>query len=196
MSSAASQVFSSNRSRWNLAVATACLALGACTAPGFDPERGRQGPLPGEDEALLGVSAAYTNRESEAVDREGADFAVEATAHVASEHEVGLWALGRYSNLESDPGPRREAWAGVLYRYHWHFGDHTSVFVGPALGWSLSNNGDGAEDGFVYGAQVGLRQWLSSTVAFTVTPTYLHSDDADGDATEDLLVRFGLVFRL
>jgi len=196
MSSAAPQVSPLPRSRWRLTLGGACLTLAACTAPGFDPERGRQGPLPGEDEALLGLSAAYTHRESEVNDRESADFAVEATAHIAAEHEVGLWALGRYANLASDPGPRREAWAGLLYRYHWFFGEHTSVFVGPALGWSLSNNGDGAEDGFVYGAQLGLRQWLSSTVAFTVIPTYLVSDDADGDGTEDLLVRFGLVFRL
>ncbi|MEZ6015122.1 MAG: hypothetical protein R3F49_08415 [Planctomycetota bacterium] len=172
--------------------------LASCTSLAFDPDRGElAGRLPGEDEAVVGLSGSYTFRSDNAADREGLDVRLEAGYHVAAEHELGGWLLGRYSNLETDAESKEELWGGLHYRYHWYLSDATSVYFGPTVGFANFDAGTSSGTTLGYGAQAGVRHWVSSTAALTLSPMvyWTDYDAADGGSASEVLVHWGVAFR-
>lgn len=155
-------------------------------------------PRPGSrDEVVAGLSGSYSYNEDDREDREALELRLEAGSYAAPEHEFGAWLLGRYTNRQLDADSSRDVWGGVHYRYHVALGDATSLFLGPTVGWSIVDTGAVDDDGFGYGAQLGVRHWLSESAAFTVTPTYFRVDGASssGGDSSDLVAYWGVVFR-
>lgn len=172
------------------------LASGACTT--LDDDLETLTPVVGEDGRVAGLSGSYAFRDDDAQERELFTLRATIDEYLTDHHVVGAFALGQFSNIESDPDGREQLWAGLHYHYHHHLSARTAVFAGPQIGLTFFDDSFGNDRSFTYGISGGVRHWLAERVAFTVEPSFLFADfdEENGDDSKDFLVLWGLAFSL
>lgn len=173
-------------------------ATSSCALVDQDFQRSEGEPFVGEGGRVIGLSGSYSYRETDIGESES--FAARATIDqfLTDEHAVGAYALGQFSNVESDSDGKEELWLGVHYHYQVHLSERTSLYAGPSLGVAFFDDETRNDGSLTYGLSGGVRHWLTERAAFTLEPTYLRANfDADaGNDSEDFLVLWGLAFSL
>lgn len=187
-----------HRAALPLSAAALVLGLTSCSAVQDVREPSEFQPVVGGGGRVAGLSGSYTFRDDDLQERE--QFSLRATIdeYLTDHHVVGAYALGQFSNIESDPDGREQVWAGVHYHYHHHLSERTALFAGPQIGLTFFDDSFGGDSSLTYGLSGGLRHWLTNRVAFTVEPTYLFSSfsDENGGGSRDFLMLWGLAFSL
>ncbi len=173
-------------------------AVSGCALVDEEFQRSEGDPWVGEGGRVVGFSGSYSYRETDVEESEW--FAARATIDqfLTDEHVVGAYALGQFSNVESDPDGSEELWGGLHYHYHLHLSERTSIYGGPSVGVAFFDDDRRSDGTLTYGISGGVRHWLTERAAFTVEPTYLRANfDSDaGSDSEEFLVLWGLAFSL
>lgn len=174
----------------------AAAAVSALAFPAVAQESGgMNGPLAGE--WLLGLDLAYTHEEQDGLEREAFLLGSALSRFVAREHQLGLELSSRFAAIEAG-GHAGELFLGPLYNYNWYPAERTALYVGLRAGAAYEDvTGAGDDTHFAWGAQAGLRQWLTPRTALSIEPRWTRYEIDQGAAGErdrfDLLVGLNLV---
>ncbi|MFT5732381.1 MAG: hypothetical protein ACJA2W_002936 [Planctomycetota bacterium] len=162
----------------------------------FDEAGGR--PWVGEGGRVVGFSGSYSYRDNNVEESEWFTMRATIEQFLTDEHVIGAYALGQFSNVESDPDGDEQLWGGLHYHYHLHLSERTSIYAGPTIGVAFFDDRNMNDGALTYGVSGGMRHWLTERAAFTVEPTYLRAnfDESAGDDSEEFLVLWGLAFSL
>lgn len=153
------------------------------------------GPLAGE--SLLGLDLAYSHEEQGGLESEAFVLGAAYSRFLARPHQLGLELRSRYEAIEAG-GHAGELFLGPLYNYNWYPAERTAIYLGVRAGAVYEDvTGAGDDTHFAWGAQVGLRQWLTPRTALSIEPRWTRYEIDQGGATErdrfDVLIGLNLV---
>lgn len=153
------------------------------------------GPLAGE--WLLGLDLAYTHEEQGALESEAFTLGTSLSRFLSRPHQLGLELRSRYEAIEAG-GHAGELFLGPLYNYNWYPAERTALYLGLRAGAAYEDvTGSGDDTNFAWGAQAGLRQWLTPRTALTLEPRWTRYEIDGSTATErdrfDVLIGLNLV---
>lgn len=175
--------------RATAALAALCLPLSA------QYDGSMNGPLGGE--WLLGLDLAYTYADQDGIEREDFVLGTSLSRFLAREHQLGLELRSRYGALEAG-GHAGEFFLGPLYNYNWYPAERTGLYFGVRAGAAYEDvTGLGDDTHFAWGAQLGLRQWITPRTALAIEPRWTRYEIDRAGTTErdrfDLLIGLNLV---
>jgi hypothetical protein len=174
----------------------AAVALAALSLPASAQYSGSMnGPL--ADEWLLGLDLAYSYEERSGPEHEALTLGASLSRFLAREHQLGLELRTRYEAIEAG-GHAGELFVGPLYNYTWYPAERTALYLGLRAGAAYEDvTGAGDDTHFAWGAQAGLRQWLTPRTALGIEPRWTRYEIDGPAATErdrfDVLIGLHLV---
>jgi hypothetical protein len=175
--------------RATAALACLCLPLAAQSGGSM------HGPLGGE--SLLGLDLAYTHADQDDIESESFVVGAALSRFLARQHQLGLELRSRYGALE-EGGHAGELFLGPLYNYNWYPAERTALYLGVRAGAAYQDvTGLGDDTHFAWGAQAGLRQWITPRTALAIEPRWTRYEIDHAGTTErdrfDLLIGLNLV---
>lgn len=175
--------------RATAALAALCLPLSA------QYDGSMHGPLGGE--WLLGLDLAYSYQDQDAIESEVFVVGATCSRFLARPHQLGLELRSRFGALE-EGGHAGEVFLGPLYNFNWYPGERTALYLGLRAGAAYQDiSGLGDDTHLAWGAQVGLRQWITPRTALAIEPRWTRYEIDHAGTTErdrfDLLIGLNLV---
>lgn len=174
--------------------ATAALAA-LCLPVSAQYDGSMNGPLGGE--SLLGLDLAYTHQEQDGLESEVFVVGAALSRFLARPHQLGIELRSRYGAIEQG-GHAGELFLGPLYNYNWYPAERTALYLGVRAGAAYQDvTGLGDDTHLAWGAQAGLRQWITPRTALAIEPRWTRYEIDHAGTSErdrfDLLVGLNLV---
>jgi opacity protein-like surface antigen len=156
---------------------------------------------PKESQFLVNFSGSYTYDSNPALTSETLGINLGLGYFISREHEIGADLFMQYQKVALDigGGTRTDSYAVLpYYNYNYYLSPRLSVHGGPHLEFFSLNAGDGRDNDYGYGVQIGARYWVTPSVSLSVEPRYTHRKLSSGsiDKEDEFQTLFGLNFVL